>query len=579
MQEVFGEDGRERVAIFLWKFRPAQPGETATTTWRRVPRASATNIRHHAPDASVDLSAKLTSDQTYYTTLAEDNKFGEISNGILGWDSDWQPELAVENAEHHPLGDEVTATIAQRVQARINLESQSWNPHYYQMFSNPSAPSRFNSPGETESVMVAADEDHGNQSTLESYCQQSFADPIGTGQPDESEYHGGLTENTVSQLGDFDFGGVTDSNLMSDFHGGHIRINSSQATESMETLNYTANDEAALQTVAESHEHEHEHEHSQQSGRQLQGSPVLHAPQPRRLVSPLPLLSPTEQIHSTEGTTPDLGSLSVALLHTQELCADANVLSGLASQSGNLVYQFPFMSCATRANSQHLDYHQPTLHVLPSSNSEVPMSYEPETSHDRNYGMDLQTSTYELHSSLLASSHPHADTNTNTEDTTVIDPELEASQHSTQDTQTTSESTDTALSLVPEDDNSWVCDIAIAQLEGWIEHANAMEEELAGATREPSDAIVVEIPSVEAALERSDATEDEAERPIGQGKVIGAIEDEYEVSIKEEALDDNDYNIEDDAGEGFVLVGNSPKEGWEGLGDEESGEQESLRAL
>ena len=591
MQEVFGENGGERLGIYLWKFHLAQPGETPTTTWRRVPRTSTTQGQQNPPEpfsettttksqykppaSSLIFNSMLTPDQTYYTVSAENNNFAEISNGISAWDTKWQHEPpVVENAQHHFLGDEASAAITKRIQSDIDLDS-TWNSPYVQLFSNPSSnprpSSRFDDFGKSESVIDTADDDLSYQSTLEPDSQQSFADSAMICRPADSHFQDDSPEGMACQLDDFNFDSVTDPRLISDFNGGHIRIDITQPTGPLESASYTTKDETTLQVATEPLERDYG-----QQGQQVQETPVLHAPQPRRLISPLPMLSTSEQISTpqttsqtspTDDTTQDSVNLSIPSHHTHDLCADALVLSQLATQTSNMAYHLPINHSMAEKYSQHPEYIQPCLHVLPS-HGEVPMSFEPEGSNNRDYGINLQTSIYELHSSLLASSHPHADaeinTNAEVEDHVIIDPELESSEDSTQDTQTTSETTDTALSLIPADDNSWACDIAIAQLEGWIEHANAMEEELAGATGE-SSGVLVEVPNVEA-LEQNEAMENEAEPFAEQGKVIGEVEDDYEAEIKEEDLDSDN---EDEVREGFVLLGGSQKERWEELEDDE----------
>ena len=566
MQEVFGENGEERLGIYLWRFREAQAGETPTTTWRRLKRDNVPKPEHPPPDPSLILSSSVVPEQDSYTASSNSNNITGVSNSFFNWDTDWQHENVGTYNPQQQFGEEDTSLAAHHLlQSESASTSEPWplESHNLQMMSHSgilqgdSNFTQFQPLKEPDSIVENADE--GANYQFVDYPNHECIYGRNCYQSSTSHQTVVPRERTTCHLDDFSFENVTDSNLSTDFHGGHIQIAMSQVTEPTDTVSYSTSEDATPQIISQPYEQNY----SRSPQSQLD-TPVLYAPQPRRLISTLPLLSPTGQNHAHHSRESSLNlsdSLAEGRYHSHssympELCADGAVLAQLTSENPDLALHFQGNHIGASTVAAYPEHIQPP-HILPS-NDENLIAPNSNTRYNDQSEVELHRSIYELHSSLLISPHPQ----TQAGEAQALEQDTASLQSSIELIQPAAEPIKTDHALMPVDDTSWVCDIAIAQLEGWIEHANAMEADLVGAISQAPPA-VVDGPAI-AALERNDAAWDEANLTVGQGRVIGEVHDE--VKVKEEMLGDD---------EGYVLL-----EGGQGVETRESeGETKEIEEL
>lgn len=615
MQELFFDGSNSRAAIFLWRFRVAHTGETATTTWRRLTRGqmshSASPLPHLLPQPSAILSSSVVADDLQAN--AEMDSVAEHRDAARSWGMNWQAEdQACGDATHNFLQEQTGLNAQYQCPSVCDPAVNSWQPSPYNLHVYGGAGFLGNEGFDTVSASAgyssAMEERPITSHPVTNMHEYDFCDAITHYGGTSPQLHAGFapTVDRSCTFDDFSFDNVADLSLVASFYDGH------RATEA------STQDTCAGTLSLDEHDSFH-----------YRPSSTLHAPQPRRLISPFHLASPfspdadhgSRQCSTLNGAGTNSEDLATPIsIHGQDLCANgatlAQMTSGTYDVSNLNTLQHHYLS---QGEHRRYAYSQIAPPILPSNEEEA-------SSADRCQAIEptVHTTNYELEHSLLTSSHPllHVDEysrhNSHRIDASPIQQDAQVDEnpqaqysldhhvHNVGQVQAASEPENIHLPVTTIEDNSWVCDFAIAELESWVQHASAMEARLTGTSGEATLAANSQ-PSTAAAAaaaigisdttglqagndhsehgEHADGTEDEASlarQDVGDAYNDDETEDEEPPRSKEKVggeiksqsgegnpADTNTHGLGLND-EGFVLVDRQEVGGGDGDGDGDS---------
>ena len=568
MQEVFLGQDEKPVNIFLWKFRQAHEKETATTTWRRIIRDDIKPPSPPLPKPSMILSSNIVPKQNTEVAPTPNPTNGHCSPSLfheldVGWQTQvFDPEILRQqmlNAEDNWIANAATSIP----QSEVGADHLSWMSSCDNLVDQQSSISSTGSaslsqiltPTESDLPVSFSDTAFSSQATA-----ASFDFDFGGFAPYSHlpSTQGSIVPSRDSQL---DFGDVVPEELPYGRLLGDFRSSCNQlALDKTQRLGDSAFDDNDLRgnlpppsrsrpQTADGYAHQ-------------RPTPTLHALQSRRLVASTNLLSPhlpdccQHAVHDSVSTYSSFDIITGPGVHdapiAQSLCADGSVLASLHNQDfHNTEPSFPFESLYDHHDNPYFVSTVPATHILPSNDETSVLP-----SHWHSSSSDLQQgSTNELQSSLLASANPQAANHPSS----ALGEEQHSSQPAAQDALAFADHVGSKFleneqqhpAGFPENDNSWVCDIAIAQLEGWIEHANAMEAQLAGfAQGGESSSVHEEVgqDTITAGGEGERVYVPGGEERLGQGEWIRGADVGVDRDIKVEEAEG------DGKGEGHVTV-------------------------
>ena len=618
MQEVFTRDGASRIAIFLWRFQQAQPGQAPTTTWQRLTRTPNSNTPHALLDSAMVLGSSDPSNEIWI----EQSQKSEITQHHIpaaGWEANWFPHTTEPSFSQERFeGDEHDFTLPSNGYPGDHTASVPWHSAERASQILQSYGHSYNDNGLSTASSLEIHRILGHQSSVPAVQpllgsqDQEFYDDIAGLRRENSQQHEGN-----SQI-DHNSSRTVDSEMVPNLQ---LPPGLDEGQQSLEYLPpHNDLSQSWVHCDREPAVSEQLEEHNEEALSTELSSSFLHAPQPIRPVHSIhftsPVLHDADQDSRHSSISHGHNTVSTDLtaptpLHAEELCADGAVLAQLAKNHHTLhAAQSQDTHSEDLLPNGHDPYytsHVPSQYILRSNDCSI--THLNTNEHDeywqRNIEPQLHSNVaYRLQSSLLVSAHhhPHAEEElaSPATNTSHVEPDSNDDAHNTlesiqmegftdqehqqlgleapanlttatgdiPETLPTSEipsqqPAEAAMTHVPSfEDTSWVCDIAIAHLEGWIEHANAMEAEIANATaeaggsgstldpQEGSEGVLAVVEAAEAdfcriasgqGLERdTDATETETEGDDAEGQ------DQVLVDRVVELEDDVDDETEDE---------------------------------
>ena len=570
---------RERIAIFLWRFRRTRLGEAATTTWRRLTRpVSAEPNANALPEPSTILASNALGQQNSSSYLGEqlDPGFFGTSEGMM-MQSNWEMERAYPaSKELFAKAEDITTAHREgyRIQSDLtptdstfssNTIGQSTSTSYSNSLrSHPLSQGSFGSNAEYINDLTLHDNTHsGDFRQDQQYANAVVHAYMGAGQRFPNDGVENVQDSTsFSQfnLDDFSFEAVTDPGLLSDYGHTNIQLNigsQTAAEASFEQTSYHLDPNSSSVS-----------QFQVQEGSNNQSSSILHPNLPRRLISAAHSTTnraPALNHHSTRNTT----QLSTPVLqldldrrkhrNDQELCGDGELLASLADESHNDRLEGGHL--ALDRISRDLDRIQQTAHE--PNMEELHMSLEQFDSLERRERMHNGHVIVESLEALSSQLQPYDQTNSfdhldsvhsrQADIHTAHQPPMallpspvivergghHGEHHNMLISDTRHKQQPSWPTITSLDDHAWVRDFAIAQLEGMIEHANAMDPALVTASGphvDESNTTVLEHPiKIENAL--GIGSDDTIVEDIeGEGRVLGELEGED--ALEEEQIGD-----------------------------------------